>query len=252
MVRRSGDVTTAPDPRPGAAASWAFRWSVEVHAARAFHRLAGELLALHFPREIVDACAKAARDEEHHAKLCEALARHFGAIEPAPLAQRDSLAPAKMPRMESAIYDVVARCCVGETESTATVVSLLPHTKSPAREAIQTIARDEVEHARLGWRTLAYLTEHQRRDVAFLGDYLPQMFHTGGAPLFDPNPNDAPGEDLEAGVYAIAQRRALFTETLEEVIFPGLELHRVPTIRGREWLAQQRRRSADPVARADD
>lgn len=238
----------ARDVRPGAAASWAFRWSVEVIAARAFHRLTDELRALRFPSELVEACAKAAHDEEHHARLCEALARHFGATERAPLVQGDSLAPSKMPRMESAIYDVVARCCVGETESTATVVSLLPHTRSPAREVIQRIARDEVEHARLGWRTLAHLTE-QGRDVAFLGEHLPAMFHTGGAPLFDPDPIGVPEEDLEAGVHSLATRRALFTDTLEQVIFPGLELHRVPTERGRAWLAAQRRRSEGAPAR---
>ena len=31
-------------------------------------------------------------------------------------------------------------------------------------------------------------------------------------------------------------------EVLEEVVFPGLELHRIPTEEGRAWLASQQRR----------
>ncbi|MFI5301695.1 MAG: hypothetical protein ACHREM_26705 [Polyangiales bacterium] len=237
-------MTLALHRRERAANSWAFRWAVEVLAARAFHRLSGELAAIGVPAPLVDACAKAARDEERHALICESLARHFGATAPAAIVQGDSLAPATMPREQAAMYDVVARCCVGETESTATVVSLLPQAKSPAREAIQIIARDEVEHARLGWRTLAHWTE-AKRDVSFLSDYVPAMLHTGGAPLFDPIANATDLEDdVEAGVYAIPTRRELFEETLDQVIFPGLELHRIQTTRGRQWLAQRRLRLA--------
>ena len=228
-----------------AAKSWAFRWGVELHAARAFHHLSRELEALAYPRELVDACAKAARDEERHAQLCEEIARHFGATEAVALVQRDSLAPMKMPREQAAIYDLVARCCVGETESTATVVSLLPLTKPPAREVVQIIARDEVEHARLGWRALAYLVE-QKRDLAFVGAYLPDMLEPGAA-LFERDASEE--EELDAGVFGIAKRRALFIETLEEVIFPGLDLVRVPTKAARAWLEERRAQRTNSLRR---
>src|SRR5450432_2245700 len=109
-----------------AARSWAFRWSVELSAERAFLRLAGEFEALSYPDTFAKACREAATDEHRHAMLCEELARAFGADGPAPLDEPLTFVPSGMPRERALIYDVVARCCVAETESMATLVTLTP------------------------------------------------------------------------------------------------------------------------------
>ena len=104
---------------------------------------------------------------------------------------------------------------------------------------VRQIASDEVRHARLGWQFLTHLSG--RRDLSFLGAHLPAMLQTGGASLFDPL---AAFDDGNAafGAFGTSTQRRIFIEVLEEVVFPGLELHGIPTDQGRAWLASQQRR----------
>src|SRR5262249_48291848 len=81
------------DQRERAARAWAFRWSVETIAARAFGWLAGELADLGHGAELALECARVARDEERHVILCAELARSLGATERASIDDRVRLAP---------------------------------------------------------------------------------------------------------------------------------------------------------------
>jgi hypothetical protein len=240
--------------RARAADAWAFRWGVEILAERGFRRLTSELDALDAPEDLVRAAATIAGDEARHVELCRGLATFFGASDPVVLEGRESLAPRGIDRAQATIYDLVARCCIAETESTATLVSLatrgragcagadeLGGAASRVREVVLAIARDEVAHARLGWRALA----HFGRDagaLAFLSNYLPSMLRVGGEPLFERLRDE--GDLVEYGVFGIATRRSIFVETLDEVVFPGLELHGIATATARAWLAGQERRLA--------
>ncbi|HEY8077054.1 MAG TPA: hypothetical protein VIF62_23165, partial [Labilithrix sp.] len=154
------------------------------------------------------------------------------------------LAPSSLSRADALVYEVVARCCIAETESTATLLELMPRTRGDVREVVHQIARDEVRHARLGWRFLASVTSGGR-DLAWLGDHVPTMLATGGTPLFTPlSPFDFDDEDPERGRLALAEQRRVFVATLHDVVFPGLELHGIPTGPARAWLAMQERRAA--------
>jgi hypothetical protein len=229
------------EARARAGRSWAFRCTVEQIAHRAFAHIANELTAQYYARELVDAATRASEDEARHAVLCAALAVEHGVAEPAELPMRIRLAPASLVREEALVYEIVARCCIAETESTATLIELLPGCEGSVREVVHQIAADEVRHARLGWRFLAHVVG--RRDLAFLGPHLPSMLETGGAPLFDPSL--PPGvDDAARGTFSLTTQRRIFVAALEEVVFPGLEIYGVPTDQARGWLASQRDRLA--------
>ena len=220
--------------------SWAFRWTVEQIAHRAFAHLGTELSALGFPGELSDAASSASEDEGRHVDLCAMLAKEHGVFEPANIAMRERLAPTGLSREDALIYEIVARCCVAETESTATLVELLPRTEGPVRDVVHQIAADEVKHARLGWQFLAHIAG--RRDLGFLGPSIPAMLATGGSPLFDPSASHAE-DDAALGTFSVATQRRIFVEVLEDVVFTGLELHGVATQSARAWLAAQQRRA---------
>lgn len=218
------------------ARSWAFRWSVEEAAARAFDRLANELTALGYPAAFAQACREAASDERRHATLCEELARTYGATERAPLDEPLTFAPPSMSREQALIYDVVARCCVAETESMATLVTLSPLAKGRAKEAVREISKDELTHARLGWDLLRHARE-RGIDVRFLGPHVASMLAAnGGATL-----QSAPSADTEGhephGVLSMRAKREVFIACVTDVVLPGFELYDIDTAAAHAWLA---------------
>jgi hypothetical protein len=240
----SGETRSAVRER--AARAWAFRWSVELLAERAFAHIADELAALGYPDELVIAARRVSGDEARHAILCEELAVELGATEPVPLGDRIQLAPPSLSREDALLYEIVARCCVAETESTATLTQLMTGTRTARiRNVVHEIARDEVRHARLGWQFLAYVFGERTRDLAVLGAHLPAMLATGGAPLFavpsmDRRAQEARDADsADLGVFSLATQRRIFVDVLDEVVFPGLELYGIPTAHAREWLASR-------------
>jgi hypothetical protein len=225
-----------------AGAAWRFRWQVERDAQVRFARMAWRMAVLGAPAPLVTLARRASEDERRHAALCARLAEAYGAglpRRPAPAAPPE-IAPRRLGAREALLYDVVAACCVAETESVSVLTTLLAAPARPAvRAVLRTLARDEIAHARLGWAWLA----HARRDgpVAFLGPLLPGMLEGNGADLFRPAGRAAADRALLAhGVLPRAAHRALFVRTLETVIFPGLEALGVDAGPGRAWLAHAR------------
>lgn len=214
------------------ARSWAFRWAVEQSAARAFDRLAVEFAELGYPEAFAAACRDAANDERRHAVLCEELARAFGATGPAALDEPLTFAPKGMTREQALAYDVVARCCIAETESMATLVTLSPSSQGRAKEVVREISKDELTHARLGWDLLRHLAA-QKIDVTFLGPHIRAMLAANGeAMLRSGNDPGAP----EHGVLSSKQKRDVFVECVTDVVLPGFELYGIDTTAAREWL----------------
>src|SRR5207237_1269423 len=86
---------------------------------------------------------------------------------------------------DAVLYEIVAACCITETESVATLATLLTGTAEPrVRTVVHEIARDEVVHGRMGWAHLA--REAAVRDVSFLSSWVPSMLEGGlgnGRPL---------------------------------------------------------------------
>ena len=207
--------------------AWAFRARVEREATARFARLAAEIASFDPGSPVIAMLQKAADDERRHAQLCADLAgdADSGAASDA------RIAPASFDARSATLYETVAACCITETESVATVASLLSEEADPqVREVLHEIARDEVGHSRMGWAHLA--REAAAMDVAFLSRWIPSMLAGSIGP-------DSPEDEelLRYGVLSPARKRQIFALTLLEVIFPGLEQFGIDTAPARAWLS---------------
>jgi len=136
----------------------------------------------------------------------------------------------------------VAQSCISETESMATLVTLLDAAREAhLRTVLHELARDEVQHARLGWAYLAWA--RHRVDLRFLSSWLPGMAAgTAGREMFEPGPPEVDDETLlRSGVVPRTQRRRVYLETLETVVIPGFEEFAVDTGPLRSWVEEKRR-----------
>lgn len=222
------------DVRRVAGEQWAFRAGVEHDAARRFARLATEIDALDPPSPVPALLRIATADERRHAVLCERLASSYGAA-PRPPPREVPIAPPSLTPRERVLYEMVAACCLTETESVATVTTLLAGETEPAvREALHEIARDEVNHSRMGWAHLA--REAQRSDVSFLSRCVPVMLRGMTDPaLFSPGEPE-PDELLRHGVLPRDRKRETFVSTLREVVLPGLAQFGIDIAPAEAWL----------------
>ena len=220
--------------RRQAGEAWAFRARVEREASARFARLAGTIEAFDAASPVPALLRRAAGDEDRHAALCAELAAFYG--RPAGDDVRDEpIAPRSLSARDAALYEIVAACCITETESVATLATLLGEPAEPrVRAAVREIARDEVVHGRMGWAHLA--REAETRDVSFVSAWLPAMlsgsvddslFTSGG-----PEPDDL----LRHGVLPHARKRDIFVGTREEVVFPGLARAGIDASPARAWL----------------
>ncbi len=201
-----------------------------------FSRLAEEISAFDSASPVPAMLRRAADDERRHELLCAELA---GGPPPGD-AGDGRIAPRSLGPREAALYEMVAACCITETESVATVASLLAEDAEPrVREVLHEIARDEVTHAQMGWAHLA--REAAAIEVAFLARWIPSMLAgAAGDQLFAAgSPELESAELLRHGVLPLSRKREIFTQTLSEVVFPGLEQFGISTAPARDWLAAQ-------------
>jgi hypothetical protein len=230
--------------RRAAAEAWAFRARVEQEAALRFDRLAAVLAGFDPDSPVPAMMRRAADDERRHTELCARLAESLG--NPVALEREldlASIAPRSLDARKAALYETVAACCITETESMATLTTLLAGEPDPeVREVLHAISRDEVVHSRMGWAHLS--RESSTAEVAFLGPLVPGMLAgTIDEGLFRPPPADEDPEGLmRLGVLPLAKKREVFLGTLEQVVFPGLEKFGVDPAPARQWLAAAARR----------
>src|SRR5207249_11178798 len=132
------------------------------------------------------------------------------------------VAPPGFGARDAVLYEMVAACCITETESVATLATLLTAAAEPrVRSVVHEIARDEVVHGRMGWAHLA--REAAVRDVSFLSAWVPSMLSgTVEEGLFSAG-EVGPEELLRHGVLPRLRNKESFVRTLAEVVVPGLE-----------------------------
>ncbi|HWE24907.1 MAG TPA: ferritin-like domain-containing protein [Myxococcales bacterium] len=231
----------------GAGAVWALRTRVEHEAARRFDRLAGAIARFDPESPLPHLLRNAADDERRHAALCATLSAAYGGA--ATDAGADPpIAPREMSIREAVLYEMVAACCITETESVATVTTLLANELEPGVEKVlREIARDEVVHGRMGWAHLA--REASTRDVSFLSRWIPAMLAGSvDETLFSPAVSLDESDGLLAhGVLPAARKREVFLGTLEEVVLPGLKKFGIDVQPARAWLAERSGRWRSPV-----
>jgi hypothetical protein len=217
--------------------AWAFRARVEHDAAHRFTRLAGTISSFDRESPVIALMHRAAADEVRHAGLCEELAASYQHPVQAPVDPESEIAPAKLATRQAVLYEVVAACCITETESVATVATLLAEPAEPrVREILHLIARDEVVHGRMGWTHLA--REAASTDVTFLSAWIPAMLAgTVDDTLFADAAEEEPADALmRHGVLPQARKREIFVGTLRDVVFPGLEKFGIDLGPARAWL----------------
>jgi hypothetical protein len=214
--------------------AWSFRARVEREASLRFARLAAEIAAFDPGSPVPPMMRKAAEDERRHLALCEELAG-------GPVAGGEDvrIAPRSFGPREAALYETVAACCITETQSVATVTSLLAEDADPrVRAVLHAIARDEVDHSRMGWAHLA--RESGFIDVRYLSGWLPAMLGPAAGDAFEPVASE-PADLLRYGVLPRARKREVFVQTLHDVVFPGLEQFGISTAPARAWLSERSR-----------
>lgn len=221
--------------RRRAGEAWAFRSRVEHEAARRFARLAPLIAGFDADSPVPALLRRASDDEVRHADLCAGLALAYG--HPPPGAGEDAaIAPASLLPRPAALYEMVAACCITETESMATLASLLDAPAEPGVERVlREIARDEVVHGRMGWAHLA--REAQRGDVSFLSRFIPAMLRGMTDDALFAKGSAEPDDLLRHGVLPRDRKRETFVQTLREVVFPGLAQFGIDVAPARAWLA---------------
>jgi rubrerythrin len=226
--------------RAAAAEAWAFRARVEQEAALRFDRLAAVVASFDPASPVPAMMRRAADDERRHTELCARLAGNLGLqVVLDPEATLPSIAPRSLDERQAALYEVVAACCITETESMATLTTLMAAEPDPeVRDVLHSISKDEVVHSRMGWAHLS--REATATDVAFLAPLIPGMLAgTIDEGLFAAAPADEDPEGLlRLGVLPLEKKREVFLGTLEQVVFPGLEKFGVDPEPGRRWLAR--------------
>jgi hypothetical protein len=135
------------------------------HASVAsFARFTLHLLALGAPPELVGDAQRAIGDETEHARLAFGLASAFAGkpLGPGPLAIDGALDGFDL---RDFVATLIREGCVGETVAAIEAREALEHVTDPAvRSVLETIARDELRHAVLAWRTLGWVVSSGRAD----------------------------------------------------------------------------------------
>jgi hypothetical protein len=199
------------------AAHWAAIGRMEHASIAAFARFTMHLLALGAPPELVRASQEAMNDELGHTLLAFGLASAYGGrpLGPGALPIEGALEHFEAPQV---VATLIREGCVGETVAAIEASTALQEATDPAvRSVLRRIAREELRHAELAWRTLAWLVGTGRisRDAVERELARARAEADGRVPL----PSDA--RDLrEHGVVSEARRDAIRRATFESIVGP--------------------------------
>jgi hypothetical protein len=174
---------------------------------------------------VIEIASQAVRDEVHHAQISVELAARYrgdAVLWPKQTSVHiPELAPATG-ALKTTLH-MIAMCCINETLACTVLELALSKAKSPlVRAGIQSILRDEIEHARAGWIHLASpLVNVETKRV--LGLWVRRLLSGKLTSLLE---DDAPmpGEAFpDHGMLTRADFRSVARATLNDVILPGLE-----------------------------
>jgi hypothetical protein len=170
------------EEREVAAAHWTRVGQMEHASIAAFARFTLHLLALGAPPELLQASQQALGDETKHARLAFALASAFGGVRvgPGPLAIDGALDGFDV---RTFVATLIREGCIGETVAAMEAREALEDVRDSAvRAVLETIARDEVRHAALAWRTLRWVIASGRVGRASVRDEMKRAMQEGAAP----------------------------------------------------------------------
>jgi len=192
---------------------------------------------------VVRGARDASLDEARHRDLCAVIATRFGESDPKNYQPpRIRIGRSDMAPRDRLLWEVVAVCCISETMNT----SLLTRCQEVAKDdqilaTLHELLQDEVHHAQLGWAHLA--SERAAGHGAFLRDILPLMLDASIDAGFLEGEVPVPWtEELyDYGELPLSELVQIYRETLEEVVFRGLDAMGIDTQLGRAWLSERTR-----------
>lgn len=200
----------------------------EYASAAAFAEIAAGLLACGAPIDLSAAAGDFVVDELLHAELSARLAMALGgAVELEVDLTRLVRPPAATTPLLGVAERIVRTCCIGESLTVA-LLAAAQRAAEPAvvRDVIGRLARDEAEHAALGWVFLDWAAERlSAQDRAQLGEAAAAAIQSF-SPLFAP----ACATSGALGVMSCAAFDPVFRDALERHVLAPLALRgiRVP------------------------
>lgn len=220
--------TLLPQERAAAIATWHGRMANETRSARVFAALRGQARDAGLGAGVEATLARFEAEEHAHGELCAAAAYALGgearttATWGAEIASHDVGDP-----LEALLRNVLSISCMSETVAVALIqAERLESGPKALAQTLRTILADEIGHARFGWSLLDQLAPRlgpQRR--ARLSAWLPLAFgHLEQHELRELAPGPAPSRAAsDVGICDGDQARALFFDTVRDVVIPGLE-----------------------------
>lgn len=231
----------APDARARVARIWTERSAAEQRAALLFTLVARDLLVDGAIPEVLELATRAVHDELRHVEVCRQVAsRYAGSEVPWPAPE-----PAPEPGFRDAppdltrVLHVVGNTSIAESVGAAFLQVCRADAEGPlVRAALQTLLRDDVGHARIGWAHLAS-GRVAARHLPAIGAALPGLLRAVRQGWYD---RCAELDALAApppghGCATTTAIRAAVDTTLREVIVPGFEYLGIDTTTARRWLA---------------
>lgn len=207
--------------RRALAAYWTEIGRFEHASIASFARFALQLLSLGAPPSLLADARAALADEIRHARLAFGLASAYAgeAVGPGALAIDRSIASAVDRR--AIVEGLIVEACVGETLAAIEAQEAALQASDPTvARILQTIAADELRHAGLGWRALAWMLE--RADAA-LRRFAMQTLDAAIAAVERERPVDSRSSSLrQHGVLDDALRADVRAAGLARVIRPSV------------------------------
>jgi hypothetical protein len=217
-----------PGERAFAIEDWRGRMVSEHVSARVFAALVPQLMAAGIDPEIQAEVAAMIGEELRHARLCAAVVQALGGEPVATIDRLDEVPRHEdAPPLEALLRNILSISCLNETVAVAIIGASRDAIVHPGLHALLTsILKDEVGHARLGWRILeAHAAQLDGGLRARLSRYLVPAFRQ----LRERNTLDlahrVSDRAMTLGVCDGRDATGLFLRTVEEVIVPGLEAH---------------------------
>jgi len=217
-----------PELTQSAIATWRGRMINEHTSATVFEGLARQLEAAGLEAELVAECAAFADEERRHGVLCGAVVEALGGEARFDRPETDEFPEHEdVPRAEAALRNIVSISCMSETVAVSLIgAERMEMSEGPLRELLTTIYADEVGHARFGWRLAGRLAKELSAEGRVrMQAYLSVAFaHLEMHELAHINPNaNPPARGADLGLCNGMDARALFFDTVTQVIVPGLE-----------------------------
>jgi hypothetical protein len=212
----------ASDARRVLAERWASRAANELRTSATFSELRRGLVLLGAPDELIGRAERAVEDEVRHSGICRHVAsRYAGSPMAEPLVE-PTAAPrfARASEREARVLHVVLHACLNEGFAVAYLGACLSAATAPlAHAAVRELIRDEVEHARLGWAFLAWVSPADR---ALVEQALPALVSHAETLWLDATgyPESLPQGH---GCLDLSELRTLVVRARAELIVPGFQ-----------------------------